>query len=102
MKKKSQELITLVETSDTVECQSCLIYPLGLDEITSPNTSPKKERVVYIDVSEFHELKMIAEIFKKSIFYDVYYYYVILDNAIHYRTKRYDKIYRKYGDFLFL
>jgi hypothetical protein len=91
-KTKSIGVMTLVESSELVECRDHLIYPIGIREIRSPY----KEKVDYIEVSDFHELKIIAETLKKPLFYDVYYYYVILDNYITYRTKRYDKIYRTY------
>ena len=84
--------MTLIETCQLAEYKDHLIYPLEIDEITNPH----KEKVVYIEVSALHELKIIAESLKKPMFYDVNYYYVILDDDITYRTKRYDKIYRKY------
>jgi hypothetical protein len=82
----------LIETCELVASKDHLIYPLGIHEISSP----QKEKVDYIEVSDLHELKIIAASLKKQMFYDVHYYYVILDNNITYRTKRYDKIYSKY------
>ncbi|MFX1519140.1 MAG: hypothetical protein ACFFCD_04395 [Promethearchaeota archaeon] len=84
--------MALIKTCELAEFKDHLIYPLGICEIKSPY----KETVVYIEVSDLHELKIIVASLKKPMFYDVHYYYVILDNNIAYRTKRCDKIYREY------
>ena len=90
-KATSEEMITMIETCELVECEIRLIHPIGICEVTYLN----KEHLVYIEIETLQELKTIAENLKKPLLYDAHHYIVIFDD-IHYRTKKIDQIHQKY------
>jgi len=84
-------LMSVQESFEPIDHQNHLFYPIGIQELTSL----EKEKIVYIEIKDLQKLRKIAESLNKPLFYDIHFYYVIFDD-IHYRTKRFDKIYQKY------
>ncbi len=85
-------LMSLQESFETIDRQNSLFSPVGIYE----STFQEKEKIVYIEIKDLQELRIISKSLEKPIFYDKHYYYVIFDD-IHYRTRRIDKIHQKYG-----
>jgi len=84
-------LMSLKESFDPIDLQNRLFNPIDIYE----STSQEKGKIVYIEIKDLQELRIISKSLEKPIFYDIHYYYVIFDD-IRYRTKRIDKILQKY------
>ncbi len=85
-------LMSLKESFEPIDRQNRFFNPIG----NYKSTFKKNGKIVYIEIKDLQELKIISKRLEKPIFYDIHYYYVIFDD-IHYRTRRIDKIHQKYG-----